>query len=353
MLRTKTIDFSKFNTIAGKITATNLDVGSSLSLDGINLTAYKNADKSGASGYTRVGSEGLFVKKGVFDFRTLDGDDEGIVFDKSGFRAYEDDGSLKVDINTSGSLYFKDAEIENHLTINETSKRTALFIKPMWAPGIHAGEVYSSFGISSLSSDFNKGELHHLAIVPNYNNNHNGTVEIQGDLEIYDRENSVIALQIKDSVISIGSSFNNKVSIDAAGDVARWRQSQYNYISQDSDNIKFYFDGYSNTYLYQKVEGSMHHSIIRLGASIIKGLDSSDGIQIKNTTDDGYRAIRALDFLMPSKRKYKENIEEFTQSGIAIMKDLQIYSFNFKGKDEDFDRYNMGRISVVTQRERK
>ena len=337
--KNKTINFSEFNTIAGKITATNLDVGDSLVLDGTNISAYKDKDKTGASGYVRMGVEGLFIKKGVFDFRTKSNSDEGIVFDKNGFRSYADDGSLLVDINTSGSIFFKDAIVDNHVTTLEHSKGEALIIKPMWSSVSTGADIYSSIGVDYVLSS-SKGVTHSLAIIPNKNNPNNGTVEIQGDLEIYDRENEVVALQIKDSVISIGSSFNNRVSIDAQGNIARWRHNQFNYIRQDNSDIRFYFGGESTMYFYAKNESGNINQLIRMGGTTLKGLASGDGLQVRNNGDDAYHSIRASDFNVASKRKFKDNIvlfdksEHVDQSAMDMVKSLNIYTFNYKGRTD-------------------
>lgn len=188
---------------------------------------------------------------------------------------------------------------------------------------------------------------------------HNGLAEIEsrtvqyvpgGPMEAFLTVTASSALNIDSPHISLTGgdviNFANGSSIDNTGGVARWRQSNSDYIYQNGSLIQFYEGGRRLARFDVDVAGSYRHGRLTMGAGMLKitGNPSNAQIQARNQNDSAYIQLTTSQVNETSSEIFKSNIVKYEASALDIINQTVLYEFDKEGIE--------GRqIGVIIERE--
>lgn len=129
---------------------------------------------------------------------------------------------------------------------------------------------------------------------------------------------------------------------------ARWKYDDGNYIFQNDYSVLFFINGVSD-FRFSRTSSDTRHYRMTMGYSgtgaTIKALGgTTEQVQIRNRTDTEYIEISALDYVNPSSKIFKKNIEP-VRSTLDIVKNTKVYEFEYKDspntselQKEDFNK---------------
>jgi hypothetical protein len=81
---------------------------------------------------------------------------------------------------------------------------------------------------------------------------------------------------------------------------------------------------------------------------MLKFLDSTAEIQVRNGGDTAYAKISASQFYTASKREFKTNIQPFEANALEMVNNTTIYNYQLK---DEFNIYDPGTQEIIGQRD--
>ncbi|WLR44488.1 tail fiber domain-containing protein (plasmid) [Bacillus carboniphilus] len=132
--------------------------------------------------------------------------------------------------------------------------------------------------------------------------------------------------------------FGHDTRIDTAGGHFRMQADSNNYIHLNKNgDVTFFKDGSGHFNFYRSSDN--HTAIQGKDQAIIKFLNSSDTVQIRNRNDNGYATLEVGDCIERSNREEKKNIVKFEESVLDKILTTPVYQYHLNADlDEEMKR---------------